>query len=1469
MKYQSRALFIAGFIFLAAVFGARAHPYASGIVNSSGTIYWILNEPATDVKIIFDNGTATNDLGSSPQVGTNSFALGAHHSFSIVVYKIGSNTISQISDDENINNNFYAPRGVAVNRNSKTGNFGRVYVANASGSTANFRPATTQGIYVMDAASDDVLGLGNTAATGGMTFGTGGTYGPFKLFVGTDDSLYIGDAGSGKINGVWVADPNVVTGTALFNSANVSGSTHTNFGRVIGTPNVTGSLAAGNLVLTASMWDTVTGASSDGYNQIYKYNIGSGPLPWKNSPALIYNPIAIGGVNTVLIDAEIAPDGKYFVSAYRSSASDGLTNMCVLNSAGTAVLWDSKTQSASYFGDTTYDHLSISDHSIAVSPDDKYVLIQGAYNNNFMLMALTNGVPDISTLTTNLTVGDSGGQTCYSSTWDAADNIYVTSGGSETLRVFSLGLTSTCVTGNDSTGTNGSFQLTLLSSATPVITAQPTNQTVPCGGSVTVSVSAQGPSLKYQWKFGTSLIAGATNSILPLNYVSVASSGNYQVVISNSTGSVTSQAAALTVLDTNVPVIMVNGGAVTNILLGTTYVDVGASASDACAGSLAVNTSGSVNNNAVGSYTLTYVATNPSGISATNSRIVNVIITSGAPVIAQQPVSQKSQCGSPVTFTVAASGATPFSYQWYFGSTPLTDGQGISGSATANLVINSPALTLSGAYHVFVSNSQGNATSQNATLTVVDTTSPVVTLNGSSVIDVMQGSTFADPGATASDTCSGSATVTSSGSVNTSVVGTYTITYTARDASGNTGTAARTVQVDPANGAVAAAAPSIIPLPQTMQTRPGVFTLCPTQPYPPIAGHALMKIVTDAASLTNAQYLATTLFRSTGYEFQIVTNNLPASTRNTIWLAATNSALAAEGYQLSVAPDSVLITGSTSAGVFYGIESLLQLLPPQAMAQQPVSGVAWVAPCVLVQDQPRFGWRGLELDVARHFVNKEEVKHILDAMALFKLNTFSWHLVDDQAWRIEIKAYPLLTQVGAFRASMDYGLNPNSSTAYNTNGQYGGYYTQDDIRDVVAYAAQRHITVVPELEMPAHCTSALASYPSLGCGNPVSSYNMDSINYGVDLYSLAAPGTLPFVDEVLTEVMQLFPSYYIGCGGDEVVATGDTQWESYAPDVAKMQQLGITGGGSSAIQQYQHYFSTNIAQFLVNNGRRSAGYTETEAAGIVPNQLLLDWEAGSSSQAVAAAEAGQNVVMMPDSNLYLNYYETTNLGIEPYFIVGGEPSYSSINNVYSFEPLPSGLPAQYDGNILGAQSALFCEYVPSLLNVEYKLFPRLCALAEVTWTPAASKNFTSFTQRLVTQEQRLAALGINYNHEGLTQIGSWSSANISTAPGNLTWNISPNLTAPGPVNVNFTFSSGANGLVIYSVALLENGVQVDVDSHVGLAATYYRNDSPISLPVFALHLNSYKPGATYTVQASVAGNGGTSSAGVVYLSNWN
>ena len=381
---------------------------------------------------------------------------------------------------------------------------------------------------------------------------------------------------------------------------------------------------------------------------------------------------------------------------------------------------------------------------------------------------------------------------------------------------------------------------------------------------------------------------------------------------------------------------------------------------------------------------------------------------------------------------------------------------------------------------------------------------------------------------------------------------------------------------------------------------------------------------------------------------------------------------------------------------------------------------------------------------------------------------------------------------------------------------------------------------------------------------------MDNINYSYTLFSLAGPGCWTFFTNVLTEVMNLFPSQYIHCGGDEVIATGDTQWTTYSYDANQMTALGIsTSGGQTSRQQYQRWFSTNICNFLKTNGRTMVGWSEFEAAGTITNAVLMEWETLAANQ---TASNGQGVVMAPNG---INYYEINSANTtlyEPFFEVGSAPSYKTVSDVYNYEPISSSLNAPWTTNILGAQCNLWAEFVPSSLNVEYKIFPRICAEAEMTWTPKAQKNYSDFTTRLVTDEQRLAQMGINYNHEVLTQIGSWGPS-VPTSATSVSYDITSNVTNGGEINVSFAWTTGSDGINVYWVKLLENGTQVDMNTFTSFAGAANYVQTPNSLggiACYIVHLPVFHPGSTYTIQASIAEHGSSASSnGKVYLPNWN
>ena len=516
----------------------------------------------------------------------------------------------------------------------------------------------------------------------------------------------------------------------------------------------------------------------------------------------------------------------------------------------------------------------------------------------------------------------------------------------------------------------------------------------------------------------------------------------------------------------------------------------------------------------------------------------------------------------------------------------------------------------------------------------------------------------------------------------------------------------------------AANPPTILPAPQKMLAGDGAFKLAPDT-----------RICTDAASRATGDYLAAQLRQSTGYKFKVSASSKAGSVRGAILITTADAKadLGAEGYELTVAPDSVVIRAPEQAGSFYGVQTLLQLLPPVVFAAKPVAGVVWTMPCVQIEDQPRFQWRGMMLDVSRHFFNKEEVEKVLDALALHKLNTFHWHLVDDQGWRIEIKKYPRLTQVGGWRKGIDFGMDPKASTAYGPDGRYGGFYTQQDIREVVAYAAARHITVVPEIEMPGHSMTALSVYPEFGCLNCRFDQLPEDGGIYNGLYCAGNDAAFEFVENVLAEVIPLFPGKLIHIGGDEAVKGN---WKQCPRCQARIKAEGLKDE-----KELQSYFVRRIERFINAHGKTLIGWSEILEGGIAQNAKLMDWIGGAEH----AAGAGHDVVMSPVSDCYFNIAQSKDPK-EPQASGG----YISLAQVYAFEPIPAKLAPEFHYRILGAQGNLWTEFIPSFQHLERMTFPRLSALAEVTWSPKDARNWDDFQRRLPVQLQRFDQLGINY-----------------------------------------------------------------------------------------------------------------------------
>jgi hexosaminidase len=518
------------------------------------------------------------------------------------------------------------------------------------------------------------------------------------------------------------------------------------------------------------------------------------------------------------------------------------------------------------------------------------------------------------------------------------------------------------------------------------------------------------------------------------------------------------------------------------------------------------------------------------------------------------------------------------------------------------------------------------------------------------------------------------------------------------------------------------AAPAIIPQPATLVREDGTFTLT-----------RQTTIFADGASRPTADMLAERLRRVTGYPLKVRKDSGDTTPAGDIRLTTKNakSSLGHEGYELT-AEDAIVIRAPESAGVFYGMQTLLQLLPPQVFAAAPSEGVTWSVPRVRIEDQPRFSWRGMMLDTGRHFFKVADVKTMLDAMALHKLNVFHWHLTDDQGWRIEIKKYPKLTQIGAWRdSSPPYGDRRGSD-----GKRYGGFYTQKDIKDVVAYAAARHITVVPEIEMPGHASAAIASYPELGNSDVPGYAPHVMTTWGVHPYTFAPKEeTFKFLENVLTEVCKLFPSTIIHIGGDEAPKT---QWQQSAFAQQVMRREGLKDE-----QELQSWFISHIEKFLASKGRRIIGWDEIQEGGLPKTATMMVWR--DAKWAHSALALGNNVVMATTSNTYLDYYQAPAAselakGVE-YENIGG---FLPLEKVYAYEPDFVAESPEQEKQILGTQGQLWTEYIQDVRKLEYNAFPRLSALAEVAWSPKAARNYDDFLRRLPAQYQRFDAMGVNH-----------------------------------------------------------------------------------------------------------------------------
>lgn len=583
---------------------------------------------------------------------------------------------------------------------------------------------------------------------------------------------------------------------------------------------------------------------------------------------------------------------------------------------------------------------------------------------------------------------------------------------------------------------------------------------------------------------------------------------------------------------------------------------------------------------------------------------------------------------------------------------------------------------------------------------------------------------------------------------------------------------------------------TIIPQPAKAEKTNGSFEL-----------HDALAIRYKSELKKEAELLAAGIENATGIKPKLVDSKLRIALQNYIALTVEPNNEAEEAYSLKVTPKGVVINGSDAAGAFYGAQSLLQLIP--------LDGAKTIPGCD-IQDQPRFGWRGMHLDVGRHMFDVKDIKKFIDWLAFHKMNSFHWHLTEDQGWRIEIKQYPKLTEIGGYRKS-----SPPYLDRWGSDGKrYGGFYTQEEIKEVVAYAMERHINVVPEIDMPGHMAAAITAYPELG-NDDIPNYKPQVYTvWGVHPYVLAPKEeTFKFIDNVLTEVCELFPSKYIHIGGDEA-PKGQWKQSKFAQEVMKRE-------GCKDEHDLQSYFIGRLDEMLTKKGRKIIGWDEIREGGLSKNATMMLWRGWG--HAVKSIEEGHDVVMAPGSHTYFDHYQNLpaiELSKGPEFeCIGG---YRPIESVYTFNPVPE----QFRGtakakHVLGCQGQLWSEYMHTWDKVEYCAFPRIAALAEVAWSPQESRNYEDFLTRLKPTLARYKKAGINhfdpFNPGTIETRGDAVVKTDIPSSGNI-----PEFAVDGKPDTFFWSQRGPKKGETFTVALKED-VKGDITVKTGGVSDHYQD----------------------------------------------
>ena len=517
----------------------------------------------------------------------------------------------------------------------------------------------------------------------------------------------------------------------------------------------------------------------------------------------------------------------------------------------------------------------------------------------------------------------------------------------------------------------------------------------------------------------------------------------------------------------------------------------------------------------------------------------------------------------------------------------------------------------------------------------------------------------------------------------------------------------------------------LIPFPSSVENKAGTFRFR--------AEFFIVSDISDERVQPVSLFLAEKLRRIRGLAVPVIEKMTEKNPRNRmiLQLDSEKKDLGKEGYELEITPVNISLSAKGSAGLFYGVQTLLQLLPspPGLESGQSLPGFSGITlPCLKITDRPRFAYRGMHLDVGRHFFPKSFIKKYIDLLALHKFNTFHWHLTEDQGWRIEIKKYPKLTEISSYRQESLIGHYRDQSRKFDGQ-RYGGYYSQEDIREIVQYAQERYITIIPEIEMPGHSVAVLAAYPELSCtGGP---FEVSTI-WGVheDVYCAGNEKVFTFLEDVLSEVIDLFPGPYIHIGGDECPKI---RWENCPKCQARKREENLADENA-----LQSYFIRRIENFLLSKDKKLIGWDEILEGGLAPEATVMSWR--GTGGGIEAAKQGHDVIMTPTSHCYFDFYQA-DPEFEP-LAIGG---YTTLKKVYFFEPIPGELTEKEAVHIKGAQGNVWTEYIKTAEYAEYMSVPRMTALSEVLWSPRDVRNWESFRRRLDLFFKRFETMGINFS----------------------------------------------------------------------------------------------------------------------------